>query len=256
MIIPDPALPARILLVEDDPVQAAIIRDLLQAHGYLTSVKGTLAEATGAVRAETPDLLLVDRILPDGDGIALCRNLKADPAMQEIPIILITARDRVEDRVEGILTGADDYIPKPFFPEELLARVHGCLRTLYLQRELRLKAEELEAKNRVLLATQARLVRSERLAAIGEIGLAIRHEINNPLGTILGFADLLLSQGEAIPQDVLRKLEAIHRASLRIRDVVRKLEGLHEDRTVEYIQGVTMTDLLPEKPDGTKAGAA
>lgn len=246
-----PVLPARILLVEDNTLIAATTCHLLEEHGYAASWKTTLAEAREAIRLLAPDLVLLDRMLPDGDGTALCRELKADAATRELPTILLTARDRVEDRVEGLLGGADDYILKPVHPEELLARIHGCLRTRALQRELRHKAEELEQKNQELVATQTRLVRAERLAAIGEIGLAIRHEINNPLGTILGYAELLLSQGETLPSDARRKLEAIARASLRIRDVVRRLEGLREDRTVEYLPGLGMTDLQQGGPEGS-----
>jgi signal transduction histidine kinase len=119
----------------------------------------------------------------------------------------------------------------------------GCLRTLALQRELLQKAEELAKKHEELVATQTRLIRSERLAAIGEIGLAIRHEINNPLGSVLGFTDLLLAEAAAYPEGARRKLEAIRRATLRIRDVVKQLEDIHEDRTVEYVAGLQMTDL-------------
>jgi DNA-binding response OmpR family regulator len=251
MMMPRSPVAARILVVEDSAVQAAMIQDLLADQGYEVKCQNTLAAARQAIQAEGWDLFLLDRILPDGDGSLLCQELKADPRMQEIPVILLTVRNRVEDRVEGLLQGADDYVPKPFQPEELLARIHGCLRTLVLQRELRKKAEELEEKNQELVATQARLVRSERLAAIGEIGLAIRHEINNPLGTILGCAQLLLTQAETLPPEVKRKLETISRASVRIRDVVRRLEDLREDRTVEYIPGVSMTDLAPEEPEGS-----
>jgi DNA-binding response OmpR family regulator len=248
----DSLVPECILLVEDNPVLAAITCELLEQQGYTPNWKATLAEAREAIRARPPDLVLLDRILPDGDGSLLCRELKADTSTREIPVILITARDRVEDRVEGLLGGADDYIPKPFHQEELLARVQGCLRTLALQRELRRKAEELEQKNQELHATQARLIRAERLAAIGEIGLAIRHEINNPLGTILGYAELLLIQSETLPPELRKKLEAISRASVRIRDVVRRLEGLREDRTVEYLPGVSMTDLGAGEPGGER----
>jgi signal transduction histidine kinase len=168
---------------------------------------------------------------------------------------MLTARDRVEDRVEGLLQGAEDYIPKPFHPREFLARVHSCLRTLVLQREIKRQADELAHKNRVLVETQERLIRSERLAAIGEIGLAIRHEINNPLGTILGFVDLLLAQAESFPGPVGKKLDAIRRATIRIRDVVRRLEEV-EDRRVEYVPGLQMTDLSGAKGEETKSGAA
>jgi C4-dicarboxylate-specific signal transduction histidine kinase len=149
----------------------------------------------------------------------------------------------VEDRVEGLLRGADDYIPKPFHPKEFLARVHSALRTLSLQRELKQKAEELEQQNQILVATQQQLVHSQRMAAIGEIGLAIRHEINNPLGSMLAFVDLLISQSDAFPESARQKLDAVRRATIRIRDVVRRLEEIQDDQTVEYVPGIQMTDL-------------
>jgi DNA-binding response OmpR family regulator len=254
-IIPSGSVvPARILLVEDSPVQAAMVCELLEQHGYTPNWKATLTEAREEIRATPPDLILLDRMLPDGDGNQMCRDLKADPATQAIPVILLTAQNRVEDRVAGLLGGADDYVPKPFHVEELLARVHGCLRTLALQREILHKAGELERKHQELLATQERLVRAERLAAIGEIGLAIRHEINNPLGTILGYAELLLAQAETLPEGGRKKLEAIGRACIRIRDVVRRLEGLRDERSVEYLPGVSMTDLRQGKAEDRGGG--
>jgi DNA-binding response OmpR family regulator len=244
---PGPPNPEHILVVEDSPVQASMVCYLLEQEGYRATWTTTIGKAREQVRTAPPDLLLLDRGLPDGDGSALCRELKTDPSTQEIPVILVTARDRIEERVEGLRGGADDYVPKPYSKEELLARVHGCLRTRALQQALRQKAEEIEQKNQELVATQARLVRAERLAAIGEIGLAIRHEVNNPLGTIMGYAELLLRHHEGLPPDVQKNLEAIHRACIRIRDIVRRLEDLREDRTVEYIPGVQMTDLHGEE---------
>ena len=144
MTLPAPPPSARILVSEDDPIQAAVITAILQQEGYQVETRGTLCDTRAAVRARVPDLLLLDRMFPDGDGCLLCQELKADTATQGLPIIMLTARDRVEERVEGLLRGADDYIPKPFHPKEFLARVHSALRTLSLQRELRQKAEELE----------------------------------------------------------------------------------------------------------------
>jgi DNA-binding response OmpR family regulator len=224
-------LASRILVSEDDPIQAAVICDLLEKEGYEVEWRATLAETREVMRAGIPDLLLLDRMFPDGDGCLLCQELKANPATQGLPIILLTVLDRVEDRVEGLLRGADDYIPKPFHPREFLARVHSCLRTLALQRELRLKVEELARKHQALVETQERLIRSERLA------------------TILGFVDLLLTQADAFPEPARRKLEAIRRATIRIRDVVRRLEDI-EDRAVEYVPGMQMTDLSVDGPPG------
>lgn len=255
MEMPTPLPAARIVVAEDDPVQAALICDLLQKEGYQVESRSTIVETRDAVRASMPDLLLLDRMFPEGDGCLLCQEFKANPTTQGLPIIMLTARDRVEDRVEGLLQGADDYISKPFHPREFLARVHSCFRTLALQREIKQQAEELARKHQTLLETQERLIRSERLAAIGEIGLAIRHEINNPLGTILGFVDLLLAQGETFPDAARKKLDAIRRATIRIRDVVRRLEEV-EDRSVEYVPGLQMTDLGGGQPDGSKTAPA
>ena len=253
MEMPPPLPAARILVAEDDPIQSALICDLLQKEGYRVDACATMVETRDAVRASMPDLLLLDRMFPEGDGCLLCQEFKAHPATQALPIIMLTARDRVEDRVEGLLKGADDYIPKPFHPREFLARVYSCLRTLALQREVRQQAEELARKHQTLLETQERLIRSERLAAIGEIGLAIRHEINNPLGSILGFVDLLLAQADACPDATRKKLDAIRRATIRIRDVVRRLEEV-EDKSVEYIPGLQMTDLSAGQSKGPQTG--
>ncbi len=242
MPIPVPPRAAHILLAEDDPVQAAIITHLLREEGYRVEAFSTLAAIRTALGGTQADLVLLDRMLPDGDGCTLCEELKADPVTLGIPVILLTMRDTVADRVEGLRRGADDYIAKPFEAPELLARVHSVLRMLALQRELAEQAEELARKNAALKEAQARLVKSERLAAIGEIGLAIRHEINNPLSAIMGFTDLLLTQTPA-SDGIYEKLKAIKRCSMRIRDVVRQLEHIEDDRTVEYVDGIQMTDL-------------
>ncbi len=245
-----------ILLVEDDPLQTVIVCDLLRDAGARVDAVGTLTEGRARLRGALPDLLLLDRTLPDGEGLSLCEEIRAVPELRELPVILLTARTSIEDRVAGLMCGADDYIPKPFHPKEFLARIHGCLRTQDLQRELRRRMDELASTNRLLLEAQERLVRSERLAAIGEVSLAIRHEINNPLGTILGFADLLMMQSECLPAELQRKLEIIRRSAFRIRDVVRRLEALKDDRPVEYIPGLSMTDLSPRPPkEGGEAAA-
>ncbi len=235
----------RILVAEDDPLQAALLTTLLHEEGFKVDAYVTLAAARDAIRTAPPDLVLLDRMLPDGDGCVLCQEIKENAATKGLPVLLLTMRDSVADRVEGLLRGADDYIAKPFNASELLARVHSALRMLSLQRELAEKADELARRNAELRDAQARLVRSERLAAIGEVGLAIRHEINNPLSAIIGFTDLLLAHAG---EDTREKLEAIKRCSHRIRDVVRGLEHLEDDRTVEYVEGIQMTDLGGTRP--------
>jgi DNA-binding response OmpR family regulator len=116
----------RILVVEDEPKIAAFLARGLGEEGHRVDVAGDLAGARVALDLGTFDLLLVDRRLPDGDGLDLVRELRWKH--RAVPAICLTARDRVADRVEGLVDGADDYLVKPFEFEELLARITAVTR--------------------------------------------------------------------------------------------------------------------------------
>jgi two-component system KDP operon response regulator KdpE len=117
---------ARILLVDDElPIQKAVA-PLLEAQGYQVRVAGTGAAALDAVRDEEPDLIVLDLGLPDIDGGEVCRRLRAQS--KTMPIIVLSARGAEADKVRALDLGADDYVTKPFGPEELLARLRVALR--------------------------------------------------------------------------------------------------------------------------------
>lgn len=116
----------RILVVEDEPKIAGFLLRGLDEEGHRVDVVADLAAARLAVRVERYDLLLVDRMLPDGDGLTVVRELRREH--DRTPAICLTARDRVEERVEGLYSGADDYLVKPFEFEELLARIAAVTR--------------------------------------------------------------------------------------------------------------------------------
>jgi len=115
----------RIFLVEDDDRIRLEAMDALKAAGFDVQVCATLADAREGV-SSGPDLILLDLGLPDGDGLDLCRSLRA--AGDDVPIIILTARDEPEQRVRGLDVGADDYVVKPFHMPELIARIRGVLR--------------------------------------------------------------------------------------------------------------------------------
>ena len=117
----------RILVIEDEPRIASLLERGLGEEGHQVVVAGTLHAARVAL-PEGFDLLLVDRMLPDGDGLELVRRLRADG--HTCPAILLTARDRVDERVEGLYGGADDYVTKPFAFDELLARIAAVQRRM------------------------------------------------------------------------------------------------------------------------------
>jgi len=116
----------RILVVEDEPKIAGFLARGLGEEGHQVDVVGDLAAARAAVNAEPYDLLLIDRMLPDGDGLSVVRELRRE--RDRTPAICLTARDRVEERVEGLYGGADDYLVKPFEFSELLARIAAVTR--------------------------------------------------------------------------------------------------------------------------------
>jgi two-component system response regulator MprA len=117
---------ARILVVDDDPRIAASVRRALAYEGHRVIVAVDGAAALAAARDHAPDLVVLDRMLPGIDGLEVARRLREDSP--SLPILMLTARDAIDDRVEGLDAGADDYLVKPFAYEELLARVRALLR--------------------------------------------------------------------------------------------------------------------------------
>lgn len=119
---------ARLLLVDDDLRLTAMVGDYLRGHGLQVQTAASLAAARQCLAAGTHDLLLLDLMLPDGDGLEFTRELRAQPRTRRLPLLMLTARGEPTDRVVGLEIGADDYLPKPFEPRELLARVKALLR--------------------------------------------------------------------------------------------------------------------------------
>jgi DNA-binding response OmpR family regulator len=115
----------RILLVEDDARLAKMVADYLAEAGFRVTHAPAGADAEQRLRRESFDAVVLDLMLPDTDGLDLCRRLRADSA---IPVLMLTARGDPLDRVVGLELGADDYLPKPFEPRELLARLRAILR--------------------------------------------------------------------------------------------------------------------------------
>lgn len=116
----------RVLIVEDDTGIATGLAATLRASGYAVDVTATLALASAALRVEPFDLVLLDLSLPDGDGLDWLRQVRRTGSV--MPVLIMTARDALPDRVAGLDEGADDYVVKPFEPEELLARMRVALR--------------------------------------------------------------------------------------------------------------------------------
>ena len=142
--------PPRILVVDDQPINVDILQTRLTVHGYeiLTAYDGE--EALARARAELPDLILLDVMMPRMDGIEVCQRLKADASLPFIPIIMVTARADTRDVVAGLEAGADEYLTKPVDQAALVARVKSMLRIKALHDTVQEQAAQLAAWNHTL----------------------------------------------------------------------------------------------------------
>ena len=123
-----PNTTARLLLIDDDTRLTAMVADYLQSNGFDVTTAGSLAAGRDLLHQGSFDALLLDLMLPDGDGLDLTRELRADARTRRLPLLMLTARGEPPDRIVGLEIGADDYLPQPFEPRELLARVKALLR--------------------------------------------------------------------------------------------------------------------------------
>lgn len=172
-----------VLVVEDNKDILRAMQRTLALQRYRVLTAGDGEEALRVVRAEKPDLILLDVMIPKLDGLEVLRRVRADPSARSTMVILVTGRSSIDHKVQGFDAGADDYISKPFHIPELLARVRSALR-------LKRVTDELEERNRELVRSQRSLLQSKKMATIGLLASGIAHEFNNIMAGIAGYAQL------------------------------------------------------------------
>src|SRR5690242_14655663 len=171
--------PARILIVDDHEDNVELLRARLESWGYQTSSAKDGAEALSTIESTVPDLILLDIMMPKIDGIEVARRVKSNPDLPFIPIIMQTALDSTENKVEGLEAGADDYITKPIDFPELKARLRSMLRIKRLQ-------EEIEERERELMEANERLRYMSQTDAL--TGLDNRRHIEQQLDAMFAHA--------------------------------------------------------------------
>ncbi len=190
----------RVLVVDDDEQNRALLSEKLLLDGYDVEKATNGLEALAKVSSFLPDLVLLDVMMPVMDGYEALRRLKSDEATRYIPVIILTGRTEIDDKVHGLEAGAEDYINKPYSLTEVSARVKSLLS---------------------MRALQTRLRETEKMAALGEMVDGIAHEVRNPLTAIGGMARRLF-EGETSPQhklyaqNIIRSVERLERMLLRI----------------------------------------
>ncbi len=201
----------KILVVDDQPINVQLLKRKLEREGMAVATAYSGREALDLVAADKPDLILLDVMMPEMDGIEVCQRLQSDSETKTIPIIFITARTSKEGKIEGLGVGAVDYITKPIDLDETLARVQTQLRFVSINREL--------------VDLQRRLGESRRSATIGAVTQGIAHNLNNLLGVVIGYVDLIKAYNEK-PELVRKNAQHLEDAVNRIVSIIKQLTGL------------------------------
>lgn len=167
----------KILLIEDDPNLTELIRYNLTKADFIVHCESDGEEGLYASEEISPDLILLDWMLPNLSGIEICRRIRRNKTMQNVPIIMLTARAEESDRVRGLDTGADDYVTKPFSPKELIARIKAVLRRI----RPALSGETLTFDDIILDATEHKVIRNGHPVHLGPTEFKIlRYFMENP----------------------------------------------------------------------------
>jgi two-component system sensor histidine kinase/response regulator len=212
----------KILVVDDQPINVQLLKRKLEREGIKVTTATNGLEALSSVRWDRPDLILLDVMMPDMDGIEVCQRLQADETTKSIPVIFITARTTKEGKIEGLGVGAVDYITKPIDLDETMARVQTQLRFVSVNREV--------------IDLQRRLSEARRAATIGAVTQGIAHNLNNLLGVVIGYLDLVKAYYDK-PELVKKNAASVEEAVLRIVSIIKQLSTLVVKTRLPLIAG-------------------
>lgn len=208
----------RVLAVDDQRDALRLLQIRLQNAGFdcLTAPDGP--SALELLTKEPVDVIILDVMMPQMDGFEVCRRIKAEERIRDIPVLFLTAKFEMEDKVRGLEVGGHDYLSKPVEQPELLARTKSALRVKQLQDQLK---ERLQLQQTINQLHQGML--SEHWQkTLGQLAASLAHEINNPLAAALGSAQLLAME-EGLDKNVLDRLLIIDRSLQRAGQKLRSL---------------------------------
>jgi len=216
----------RILIVEDNAANRDLLRRRLEREGQQVREAANGVEALEMLGADDYDLMLLDVMMPEMDGYEVLARLKQEPRRRDLPVIMISALDEIQSVVRCIEMGAEDYLPKPFDPVLLRARIGASLEKKRLRDRERRKTEELERALQQLKETQDQLVVQEKMASLGALTAGIAHEIKNPLNFVMNFAELSVDLLRDLEQTVAPALAAMDpRDADYLNEIVADLTG-------------------------------
>ena len=219
----------QILVIEDDNTTRLLLQKTLEREGYQIALAEDGVKGMEKALSISPALIISDWVMPGLDGMELCRQVRSHPQLSGVFVILLSSRETVADRVEGLDAGADEFLSKPIDPNELRARVRAGLRQYQLNHELKSTNHDLMLTLQKLQQAQAQLIQSEKMSSLGQMVAGIAHEINNPINFIEGN----LSFAEDYIQDLLA---VIYGYQKYFPNVPEDLETLLEDTDIEFLR--------------------
>jgi DNA-binding response OmpR family regulator len=224
----------RILVIDDLPENVFLLQDRLESEGYeiLTAYDGK----TGINKAisELPDLILLDVMMPEMNGIEVCKTLVSNPSTVNIPIILVTAKAGAEDTKEGLGAGAFDYIKKPFNKIELLARVNSALKLSEAQKKY-LEAEQRNTFSATVVTANHKIKQPLTLMSLSSA--ALKREINK---------DVISKEA------ILKRINYIDTAIKEISDVLNQLNAIKRPIFSDYVKDIKMIDCEDDTVEASK----
>lgn len=220
----------RVMLADDDELMRDLISAVLGSQGHTVDAFANGESAWEAYAKSPAPLVVLDWQMPGVDGLEVCRRIRAHADGAHTYLLVVTARGGSKNLDSVLDAGADDYLSKPVSPEDIIARLRIAERRM-----------EIAAARR---SAEAELQRARYLAGVGEVSIAIQHEINNPLAALLTNS-ALVAAGIVPPAEIAGTLRAIDEQAKRIAAVVRRLNEIVDPRSVEYAAGQRMVDLAP-----------
>lgn len=217
----------KVFIIEDDEKITLLIKNTLERHGLTVTSFLSGEDGVEGIRKESPDLILLDIMMHGMSGYDALALLKSDGRTKGIPVILLTARAEIADRIKGLREGADDYILKPFDPDELAARINTQLRVKTIEGEL---------------------VRAKRADLWKQTAITLSHQINNPLTVILGGTEILMNKlksGGEDKEEWENYLSNIIKSAERIKNIVFQISKIDEPKPITVHGDIKMIDIGP-----------
>ncbi len=218
----------KLLIADDEPDMLRFLKSQLSANfEVLEAVDGQ--QAVDKAAQFLPDIILSDMMMPEKDGLQVCRELRDRTSTRSIPIVLLTARADEKTKLDCLEAGASDFLPKPFSLTEVLVRLKNLVDSRLYQKEIFSQKQQLEAALEQIKETESMLVQNEKLAALGRLSAGLIHEINNPLNYARQGLHVLSKSAKHLPEpeqpDFHETLKDIEDGITRVAQIISDLRG-------------------------------